>query len=189
MGALSFLFQNAFGGVVLSLLRSLHELKVMTFNCNSVLLSINAKLKKTLATCWDGGSINADMEPSATNSNLFIGFDFLLKMRSSRHYLWIWWNKQNSDSRADLYISCQRFHFPKTITRLTAPLLRPASPAASKPGTMVSSASRTTFRTGKLWNYAADDADFSLPFHTFPRSFRLDQTAERLELYRNARWV
>ena len=46
MGALSFLFQNAFGGAVLSLLRSLHELKVMTFNCNSVLLSINAKLKK-----------------------------------------------------------------------------------------------------------------------------------------------
>ena len=87
MGALSFLFQNAFGGVVLSLLRSLGEVKVMTFNCDSVLLSINTKLKKTLATCWDGGSINADMEPSATNSILFIGFDFLLNMRNSRHYL------------------------------------------------------------------------------------------------------
>ena len=171
MGALSFLFQNAFGGAVLSLLRSLHELKMMTFNCNSVLLSINAKLKKTLATCWDGGSINADMEPSATNSNLFIGFDFLLKMRNSRHYLWILWNKQNSNSRLIYFLS--KIPFPKNYhptDKWEAPLLRPASPAASKPGTMVSSASRTTFRTGKLWNYAADDADFSLPFHTFPRS-------------------
>lgn len=117
MGALSFLFQNAFGGAVLSLLRSLHELKMMTFNCNSVLLSINAKLKKH----WQHVGM---VDQSMLTWSLLRRIQICLLDSIS---CWKWETpdityesyETNKTVIPDWYISYQRFHFPKTITRLT----------------------------------------------------------------------